>query len=201
MKDLIIRTGTAAAALLSVIVFLTSFMQMNVFAGTNVPVTVEISVTYIVKGNEKTAGGDRFTLAPDDPASPMPEGTAEGRKTISITREGSHSFGEIRYDRPGVHWYTITRETTDKKGVTKDSSTYRAKVIALNDGHGYVLVYRSGSDKKTELVYTDRVAPETGDTGTLLVWACMVLASAAAFAALAAVRNKNRKEAGRHEIR
>lgn len=201
MKDLIIRTGTAAAALLSVIVFLTSFMQMNVYAGTNVPVTVEISVTYIVKGNEKMAGGDRFTLAPDDSASPMPEGTAEGRKTISITREGSHCFGEIRYDRPGVHWYTITRETTDKKGVTKDSSTYRAKVIALNDGHGYVLVYKSGSDKKTELVYTDRVAPETGDTGTLLVWACMVLASAAAFAALAAVRNKNRKEAGRHEIR
>ena len=36
----------------------------------------------------------------------------------------------------------------DKKGVVKDTSIYRAKVIALNDGHGYVLVYKNGSDEK-----------------------------------------------------
>ncbi len=200
MKDRIKSKRVPAAALLSAFVFLTSFLPMTVFAGTNVPVTVDISVTYIVKGNEKTAGGDRFTLTADDPASPMPAGTSEGKKIITIRREGSCSFGDITYDKPGVHWYTITRELTEKKGVSKDQSTYKAKVIALNDGHGYVLVYKSGSDKKQELVYTDRVSPDTGDSSAIVVWACMALAAAAAFTALFIVNNKNNKEAGKHEI-
>lgn len=200
MKDRINNKRAPAAALLSALVFLTSFLPMTVFAGTNVPVTVDISVTYIVKGNEKTAGGDRFILTADDPASPMPAGAEEGKKIITISREGSHSFGDITYGKPGVHWYTITRELTEKKGVTKDRSTYKAKVIALNDGHGYVLVYKSGSDKKQELVYTDRVAPETGDGAAIMVWTCMALAAAAAFTALAIMRISSRKEAGKHEI-
>ena len=42
------------------------------FARENIPVSIDIPVTYIVSGNDKTAGGDTFTLTPDDPAAPMP---------------------------------------------------------------------------------------------------------------------------------
>ena len=82
----------------------------------------------------------------------------------------------------------ITRDVKEKKGVTKDDSVYRAKVIALNDGHGYVLVYREGSDEKQELVYKDRVAPDTGDSAEFVAYAVVLAAAACALAVLAAVR-------------
>ena len=158
------------------------------FARGNIPVSIDIPVTYIVSGNDKTAGGDTFTLTPDDPAAPMPPESEGGKKSIKISGEGTYSFGEIYYDRPEIWWYTITRDVTEKKGVTKDDSVYRAKVIALNDGHGYVLVYREGSDEKQELVYKDRVAPDTGDSAEFVAYAVVLAAAACALAVLAAVR-------------
>lgn len=158
------------------------------FARENIPVSIDIPVTYIVSGNDKMAGGDTFTLTPDDPAAPMPPESEGGKKSIKISGEGTYSFGEIYYDRPEIWWYTITRDVTEKKGVTKDDSVYRAKVIALNDGHGYVLVYREGSDEKQELVYKDRVAPDTGDSAEFVAYAVVLAAAACALAVLAAVR-------------
>jgi hypothetical protein len=158
------------------------------FARENIPVSIDIPVTYIVSGNDKTAGGDTFTLTPDDPAAPMPPESEGGKKSIKISGEGTYSFGEIYYDRPEIWWYTITRDVKEKKGVTKDDSVYRAKVIALNDGHGYVLVYREGSDEKQELVYKDRVAPDTGDSAEFVAYAVVLAAAACALAVLAAVR-------------
>ena len=93
-----------------------------------------------------------------------------------------------------MHWYTITRKLTEKEGVTKDGAVYRAKVIALNDGHGYVLVFREGSDEKTELVYTDRVAPATGDAGQLLLYCGMTVTAAAALAVFSALRSRRKKK-------
>ena len=191
MKDY--RCRTTAAAVLAALILLSPFLTARVFAGSNIPVTIDIPVTYIVNGNDGTAGGDEFTLTPDDPAAPMPDGAAGGEKTISITGEGSYSFGEIHYDRPDIYWYTVTRNVTEKKGVVKDDSVYRAKVIALNDGHGYVLVYKDGSDEKHELIYTDKVAPATGDGSSLLIYLLISAAAALAFAAGTALRRKNRK--------
>ncbi|MBR4091433.1 MAG: hypothetical protein IKK28_11260, partial [Mogibacterium sp.] len=87
------------------------------FARENIPVSIDIPVTYIVSGNDKTAGGDTFTLTPDDPAAPMPPDSEGGKKSIKISGEGTYSFGEIYYDRPEIWWYTITRDVTEKKGV------------------------------------------------------------------------------------
>lgn len=193
MTNHLYRKTAAALMLIAVLTAASAVFPRPVFAGENVPVTIDIKVTYIVDGNAKTAGGDRFTLTADDPLSPMPEGSDGREKTITIRDEGSFSFGDIRYERPGVHWYTITRETTEKKGVVKDDPVYRAKVIALNDGHGYVLVYENGSDEKHDLVYMDRVAPATGDDNRLKIYSGMALAAAAALAAYAAAAVRNRK--------
>ncbi len=185
MKTRTITSVTGAA--LAAMIILSVIMPLPAFAGENIPVTIDITVTYIVDGNVKTAGGDSFILEPDDPASPMPEGTEGGKKRITITDEGSFSFGEIRYERPDVYWYTVTRDLTDRKGVIKDNPVYRAKVIALNDGHGYVLVYRKGSDEKEELVYKDRVAPATGDGNPLIIYLGILAAAAATLAVFAAL--------------
>lgn len=193
MKKLIAKKRAAAVILAAALTLLASLQPMQIYAGTNVPVTIDISVTYIVEGNAKTAGGDKFMLSADDPASPMPAGTEAGIKTITIDDEGSFSFGDMYYDKPGVHWYTIRRGITEKKGVIKDDTVFRAKVIALNDGHGYVLVYREGSDDKEELVYTDKVAPDTGDGAAFLIWAFMALVAAVSLAGITLIREKNRK--------
>lgn len=185
MKTRTIASVTGAA--LAAMIILSVIMPLPAFAGENIPVTIDITVTYIVDGNVKTAGGDSFILEPDDPASPMPEGTEGGKKRITITDEGSFGFGEIRYERPDVYWYTVTRDLTDRKGVIKDNPVYRAKVIALNDGHGYVLVYRKGSDEKEELIYKDRVAPATGDGNPLIIYLGILAAAAATLAVFAAL--------------
>ncbi len=194
MNNQMFRRTVVTGVLLAVVMLLQAALPEQAFAGENVPVKTDISVTYIVNGNAESAGGDVFTLTADEPGTPMPGGKAGGSKSITIGKEGTYSFGEICYDRPDVYWYTITRDATEKKGVKKDDSVYRAKVIALNDGHGYVLVYKKGNKEKEELVYTDQTAPETGDGNRLLIYSAMALAAAAVLAVLATVRRNNERK-------
>ena len=188
MKTLKYRKISMIMVLLAALFLSFAVIPARVFAGANVPVDIDIPIKYAVNGNAPTAGGDTFTLAPDDPENPMPDGTSGGSKTVTINDEGSYSFGNIHFDRPEVCWYTITRNMEEQAGVKKDDSVYRAKVIALNDGRGYVLVYRKGSDEKHELIYTDQVAPDTGDVNDLYICMFLLLTAAAAFTILAAVR-------------
>ena len=190
----VINTTKTAGIILGAFILFLAFMPVTSFAGKNIPVNIEIPVTYIVNGNDEKAGGDKFTLVPDDPNAPMPGDAVGGKKTITIGEEGSYSFGSIHFDRPEVWWYTVTRDITEKEGVTKDNSVYRVKVIALNDGHGYVLAYLEGRDEKHELTYEDRVAPETGDHNSLIIYAGLAFSAAAALILLEGARRKNRKE-------
>lgn len=190
----IMKTRKTAGAIIAVFILLMTALPAPSFAGENIPVTIDIPITYIVNGSDETAGGDEFTLVPDDPRAPMPGGTMGGEKTITIKKEGSYSFGSIRCDRPDIWWYTVTREVTEKEGARKDDSVYRVKVIALNDGHGYVIAYLEGSDEKHELIYEDLVAPETGDHNSMIFYAGLAFSAAAALISLEAVRRKNRKK-------
>ena len=196
MNNQMFRRTVVTGLLLAVVLLLQAALPEHVFAGENVPVKTDISVTYIVNGNAESADGDVFTLTADDPGTPMPGGKVGGSKSITVSKEGTYSFGEISYDRPDVYWYTVTRDVTEKKGVKKDDSVYRAKVIALNDGQGYVLVYKKGREEKQELVYTDQTAPETGDENSLFIYSVMALAAAAVLTLFAAVRRKNEKKGG-----
>jgi len=188
-------TKTVMGILVTAFVFAGAAVPSAAFASENVPVTVGIPITYIVHGNDEKAGGDTFVLTADDPEAPMPEGSEQGRLTLDISREGTYSFGEISYDRPEVWWYTVSRETSGKKGVSKDDAVFRVKVIALNDGHGYVLVYRDGSEKKVELVYEDRVAPETGDASMLICWGAGFAASGSILVLVLRAYIKKRRQA------
>ncbi len=194
MKCKIKRKHVMAVVLLAAFMFALTLLPAPVLAAGNIPVTVDIRVTYNVDGNAGTAGGDRFTLTADDPGAPMPEGTVGGKRTITIPKEGSYSFGDICFERPEESWYTITREAAYKKGVVKDNTIYRAKVIALNDGHGYVLVYRNGSSEKQELKYMDRVTPATGDNNKIIIYSCIAAAAAAMLVLCAAGLKRNKRK-------
>ena len=191
MKNQKMRNAAVTGVLLAALMFISIMLPEPAYAGANVPVTVDINITYIVDGNAETAGGDRFTLTADDIRAPMPEGSAGGKKTIEVTDEGSFSFGGMRFEKPEVFWYTVSREVTGKKGVVKDVSEYRVKVIALNDGRGYVLAYKKGSSEKQELIYCDRVTPATGDDNRIIIWFCIAAAAGLMAFAAAGRRNKN----------
>ena len=192
MNDHIYKRRTAGA-LLAVLAACVMLLPAKVLAAGNIPAKVDIGFTYTVKGDAQRAGNDSFTLTAEDPLSPMPPESADGKKTIKVDGEGSYSFGAITYLKPGIHWYTISRELTESKGVKKDDTVYRVKVTALNDGHGYVSVYRDGSDEKTEPEYTDTTTPETGDGEELMLMLGLTGASAAALAAFAATFIRRRK--------
>ena len=194
MKNQKMRNAAVTGVLLAALMFISIMLPEPAYAGANVPVTVDINITYIVDGNAETAGGDRFTLTADDIRAPMPEGSAGGKKTIEVTDEGSFSFGGMRFEKPEVFWYTVSREVTGKKGVVKDGSEYRVKVIALNDGRGYVLAYKKGSSEKQELIYCDRVTPATGDDNRIIIWFCIAAAAAAGLMAFAAAGRRNKNE-------
>ena len=100
------RKLSVTGVLLTAFMFVMALLPAPVLAEGNVPVTVDIKVTYKVNGNTGAAGGDRFTLTADDAVAPMPEGSAGGKRTITIPDEGSYSFGDIRFERPDVFWYT-----------------------------------------------------------------------------------------------
>jgi len=168
-------------------------LSSTVFAGVNIPVDIDIPITYIVHGNDRVAGGDTFILTPDDPEAPMPEDAVDGEASIKITREGNYSFGTIHYDRPEVWWYTVSRDVTKKKGVMKDNTVFRVKVIALYDGHGYINVFAKGSDKKCELVYIDKVSPKTGDNNTL-IYAGTAFAALAVILGFVAIKKRGNKK-------
>ena len=61
MKDQKFKITAAAALLLAALIFFTSGAPAGVFAGTNIPVTVDITVTYTVEGGDgRRRQGDSY---------------------------------------------------------------------------------------------------------------------------------------------
>lgn len=60
--------------------------------------------------------------------APMPEGSRNGKKVISITGSGEAEFGEIKYTQAGVYTYTITELNGGLPGWTYDAAEYRLTV-------------------------------------------------------------------------
>lgn len=67
--------------------------------------------------------------------APMPEGTVDGKKIISITGNGIAELGTIQYDAPGVYTYTLTEINEHVSGWTYDPAVYTLTVtVTLEDG-------------------------------------------------------------------
>ncbi|MBR0373842.1 MAG: hypothetical protein IJH91_04885 [Mogibacterium sp.] len=150
-------------------------LTMRVWATSLPTVTVTIPVEHLTRGDEwnRTA---TFVLVARDVGTPMPEGSVDGRKTVTVRGNGMADFGEIRYDYPDVYYYTVFREPADMTGLTEDNAVYDVMVAAFNDGTAKLVIYEKGTDSKAErILYEDvyrdpaaeRQAPDTGDETTL----------------------------------
>ena len=70
-------------------------------------------------------------------ASPMPEGTVDGSKTVTVTKDSKTvAFGDIVYVNNGTYNYQI-REVNDKQvGITYDGTVWDVQVIVSNGQNG-----------------------------------------------------------------
>ena len=90
--------------------------------------------TIVIPPVEKTITGNpgedvTFTFRLTGLANaPMPEGSTNGQKTISIKGAGTADFGQIKFNRVGTYHYTITEIKGDRPGWTYDKTIYNLTV-------------------------------------------------------------------------
>lgn len=110
-------------------------------------------------GNNTTlrTGRHTFVLTAKDPGFPMPKGSKDGKKQVTISSNENFSFGNIHYDKQGVYEYEITRNTIKSKDIQEDDSKYTVRVAVFNDGKVVTVLEKSGIDGKPDkVVYSDK---------------------------------------------
>ena len=76
-----------------------------------------------------------FTLTPDTEGAPMPDGTANGVKTITVTGGNSETFGDIVFTKSGTYVYKVTENTTSKlPGFIYDTTEHTVQFVVSMSG-------------------------------------------------------------------
>jgi pilin isopeptide linkage protein len=85
---------------------------------------VDPPVKKTVFGNPEKNSAFIFRLAAQSPLNPMPPGSVNGIKTITITGSGEGEFGTWSYDKEGVYYYVISEVNSGETGYTYDTAVY-----------------------------------------------------------------------------
>lgn len=71
--------------------------------------------------------------------APMPEGSANEQKTITVTGQGTGSFGSIQYSHPGTYRYQMQEVNGGLAGYTYDTAVYTI-TLTVTDTHGLLTI-------------------------------------------------------------
>lgn len=130
--------------------------------------------------------------------NPMPEGSAEGVKTMSVVGAGPVEFGVIKFTEPGVYNYTITEQKGTNSKYTYDTTTYTV-TYRVNLADNKLTVDRTitadGSSAET-VVFTNtykNTPPYTGDDSSLTLYVSLLTTAAAGLAVLLFSDKKRRQ--------
>lgn len=144
----------------------------------NLPVTKRLTGD---KPNKKTLFS--FVLKAKNEGNPMPEGSANGVKEISLTGAGTVSFGKISFNKSGTYEYTVYEKDSGALNYIYDSSVYTVKYI-VTEKNGRLQVKqsltKSDGSEVTAIMFTNKYKtlggklPQTG----LLWWPVSVFAFA-----------------------
>ena len=142
-----------------IVFIITLFCITPVFAATN---TINISGVHEVEGTSLHNGSFTFVLTAMDKENPMPEGSSNGVKKISVGPNDSFSFGEISFDKEGIYDYTVSRELMKSKDITYDKSIYHIEVSVFSDGTVASVMTKDGSaGKVADIKYSDKYVNDT----------------------------------------
>ncbi|MCL2433590.1 MAG: Cna B-type domain-containing protein [Clostridia bacterium] len=102
-------------------------------------VVVDPPVRKIVKGTPPVDSVFTFKLSAEDASYPMPEGSANGVKTVQIAGEGEAEFGTWEYKQEGTYRYSITEVNTGATGYIYDAEVYTIKDdVTMANGQFFV---------------------------------------------------------------
>ncbi len=79
---------------------------------------------------------------------PMPEGSANGVKTVSTTPGVSKEFGEMTFTAPGQYIYQIAEVNDGQSGYTYDSSVYIVTYTVVRQGNTLTCTRAMTKDSK-----------------------------------------------------
>ncbi|MCL2013352.1 MAG: hypothetical protein FWG69_00010 [Oscillospiraceae bacterium] len=131
---------------------------------------VDPPVKKTVSGNPGTAGTFIFKLTAQKAQQPMPAGSVNGVKTLTIKGAGQGEFGTWSYETPGVYIYTVSEVNNGIRGYTYDTAVYLI-TDTVKDKNGQLTVSRTvtnGKSKSTAFmefinIYTDKGKPDKPD--------------------------------------
>lgn len=100
------------------------FSHSYIYRPSDPSVMVDPPVKKTVSGNPRTDNIFTFRLTAENPSSPMPSGSINGVKTMTITGSGEKDFGIWAYTAEGTYYYTISEVNTHERGYTYDTAVY-----------------------------------------------------------------------------
>lgn len=109
---------------------------------TPAPVKSDPPVRKTVTGKPAIPGTFTFTLTPADPSFPMPEGSADSKKEVTVSGEGAYEFGDITFTNSGTYVYNITEKNNGESGYTYDGASYTVTYV-VTDNSGKLKVART----------------------------------------------------------
>ena len=102
---------------------------------------VDPPVKKTVSGNPSKSSTFTFRLTAQDSASPMPAGSTNGVKTITIVGSGEADFGTWSYTSEGTYFYTVSEVNSGETGYKYDSMVYTI-TDTVKDVDGQLMVTR-----------------------------------------------------------
>ena len=114
-------------------------------------VMVDPPVKKIVTGSPGRDGTFKFRLEAEDALNPMPDGSRDGVKTLTIAGSGEEDFGTWSYTVPGSYNYTISEVNTGEAGYKYDTTVYTI-TDSVTDVDGQLVVTRTVTDEANKQV-------------------------------------------------
>lgn len=105
-------------------------------------VMVDPPVKKTVMGNPMTKGTFIFQLEAKDKTSPMPVGSSDGIKRMTIVGPGEEDFGTWSYTQSGTYYYTVSEVYTGEAGYTYDTEVYTI-IDSVKNEDGQLVVTRT----------------------------------------------------------
>lgn len=121
------------------------------FLPSNPGLIVDPPVKKTVSGSPANQSTFLFTLTAGNTANPMPAGSINGVKTISIVGSGEKDFGTWAYTKKGIYYYTIAEIDTGEKNYTYDTAIYTI-TDAVVEVDGQLTVNRTVTNRSNKPV-------------------------------------------------
>jgi pilin isopeptide linkage protein len=157
----------------------------------------------ITGATPSTASVFTFYMKADNAANPMPEGTVNGIKTVTISGSGTAEFGNITYTQAGTYTYTVYERNAGASGYSYDTNVYKMSVV-VTETNGKLSATRTITDAdgitQSGLVFKNRYTvsdgPKTGDDSLNAVWwAIFTIGAIGVFAAaIIGTKKSNRRK-------